>query len=1241
MERLGFEMKMLKLSDRSNKVVCFLLILLVMLNIIFLPVPVSAETYSGSCGDNLTWLLDISTGIMEFYGTGDMYDYSSNYPAPWYNYRDSIWQVEIHSGATSIGNYAFYECSSLISITIPEGVTSIGEYAFRVCKSLTNITIPKSVTSIGKLALSYCTSLTSITIPEGVTSIGDQAFAWCSSLASINIPESVTSIDDYAFVYCSSLTNIAIPASATNIGYTAFSNCSSLTNIVIPEGVTSIVNAFNGCTSLSSINIPEGMTSIGNYTFYDCRSLTSITISEDVNYIGMSAFSDCTSLKSVYFRGPIPSFWGASAFSKNATGRKLYYNTYYQDSWSPNGEINRYGYPIAPMPPITDFALDSPMQLGVGLLKRIGVTTEPEHASHDQFTYLSQNPSIASVSNDGIITGRAVGTTYITVTEPTLGTTKLLTVQVLDPVSSLFISGKKTPIEYGESIQLTVAISPPSAHQGFQWLSTNPSVAEVDQAGLVTATGGGFTYINVKAVDGSKKYDSFVLEVIRNPESIFLDKIEVDVYTTNPVQLTATVLPADTSNKNVMWSSSDESVAVVENGLVTAIDNGTALITATTEDGNISTSCQVQCLVNVEEVTLNKSDLFLAIDEKETLVATVHPANAWNKNIIWTSSDHEVATVENGEVTGQGEGTAAIVVSSAEGNYSAMCVVTVYPEETYLAIFDVDGGSPVQTQQIEHGGQMTEPTAPTKAGYLFQGWYKDKALTEAYDFASPVIGPLTLYAMWVKEHTLTYQAGENGSLVGQLIQKVEDGHDGTTVTAISDTGYHFVNWSDGFSTVSRTDTNVKDDLTVTATFALNLYEVFFETNGGSEVTTQEIGHGGLVVEPADPTRTDYTFKGWYQDADLTSSYDFSIEVTEYFTLYAKWEKKSSPPVDPPTPPVDPPDPPIDPPTLPVGPPAPEVKALSEVIKDLTPVSGDYINAPTIVGAEQAVLDAVKAQLKALDEEGITVTVKELEAPKKQADGTTYEGSYRITLKRGQDSASRDLTHTQKKVKVVSFNDVPKSAWYHGYVTNLAEKEIISGFGETGEFRPNAPLTREQAAKMIAEAAGLESEGKTAKFTDVPANSWSTGYIAALVDKGAASGYKGNTKFGPKDNILRSHAAKIVAIAFDLKMGDIKVDLSDLPEDQVLRESIETLASNGIAKGFGTTNEFRPNKEISRAEFSKIITVAMAVSSIQKAEAAKTQASVKTAQAFIDVLPTDQDLETRIYLQRRLDQIVVK
>ena len=213
---------------------------------------------------------------------------------------------------TSIGDYAFYNCSSLTSITIPDSVTSIGNSAFCWCRSLTSISIPDSVTSIGDSAFYDCNSLTSISIPDSVTSIGRGAFKDCHGLESITVEQgnpnyhsagnclietasktlmagcknsvipndgSITSIGDYAFYNCSGLTSITIPDSVTSIGYEAFRGCSGLTNITIPDSVTSIrVGAFYYCSGLTSITIPDSVTSIGGYAFSGCRGLTSVTV---------------------------------------------------------------------------------------------------------------------------------------------------------------------------------------------------------------------------------------------------------------------------------------------------------------------------------------------------------------------------------------------------------------------------------------------------------------------------------------------------------------------------------------------------------------------------------------------------------------------------------------------------------------------------------------------------------------------------------------------------------------------------------------------------------------------------------------------------------------------------------------------------------------------------------------------------------------------------------------------------
>jgi len=305
-----------------------ILIALIMVFVTFpAPIQVNAETVTGVCGDNLTWSYDTSTATLTISGTGHMTNYGETYnssaetfttTAPWSNYYNSMKNVVISYGVTSIGDWAFSCCSSLTSVTIGNSVTTIGDYAFSSCTSLTSVTIPDSVTSIGYEAFSGCSSLASVTIGNSVTSIGDFAFSGCSSLTSVAIGNSVTSIGDEVFYGCSSLdyntydnakylgnnanpyvalieatstsiTSCTINSNTKVIYGSAFSDCSSLTLITIPDGVTSIgYCAFLNCSSLTSITIPDSVTSIGGSAFYGCSSLNYDTY-DNAKYLGNSA----------------------------------------------------------------------------------------------------------------------------------------------------------------------------------------------------------------------------------------------------------------------------------------------------------------------------------------------------------------------------------------------------------------------------------------------------------------------------------------------------------------------------------------------------------------------------------------------------------------------------------------------------------------------------------------------------------------------------------------------------------------------------------------------------------------------------------------------------------------------------------------------------------------------------------------------------------------------------------------
>ena len=224
---------------------------------------------------------------------------------------------------TSIGDYAFQYCYSLIEITIPNSVTSIGYRAFSDCTSLTDVTIGNSVTSIGGWAFSDCTSLISIAIPNSVTDIGRSAFEGCTSLKSVTIPDSVTSIKDYTFGDCINLTDVKIGNSVTSIGECAFQNCQSLANVTIPNSVTSIgENAFRDCTSLEKISIPDNVTVIEPCVFYNCSNLKSVELSNNIASIGSAAFYNCISLTNILFSSSLSEI-GAGAFLNCVSLKKI------------------------------------------------------------------------------------------------------------------------------------------------------------------------------------------------------------------------------------------------------------------------------------------------------------------------------------------------------------------------------------------------------------------------------------------------------------------------------------------------------------------------------------------------------------------------------------------------------------------------------------------------------------------------------------------------------------------------------------------------------------------------------------------------------------------------------------------------------------------------------------------------------------------------------------------------------
>lgn len=279
-----------------------------------------ASGYCGGEGDgkNLTWTLD-SEGVLTISGLGKMKDYENDNKnsAPWYSSRKSLKKLVLKSGITSIGDYAFFDCSNLTGdLKIPSNVHSIGENAFGYCSGFNgSLTIENGVVEIKKYAFYHCKGFTgSLKIPNSVTYIGFYAFYDCAGFTGdLIIGDGVTTIERGAFSGCYRFKGtLKIGNSVTSIGEGAFTSCRGFTgSLIIPDSVTSIgQQAFSFCAGLNgSLIIGNGVTKIQSWAFRDCTGLKKVIIGSGVTSVSNESFIRCNSVSGFYLRGNAPTVY--------------------------------------------------------------------------------------------------------------------------------------------------------------------------------------------------------------------------------------------------------------------------------------------------------------------------------------------------------------------------------------------------------------------------------------------------------------------------------------------------------------------------------------------------------------------------------------------------------------------------------------------------------------------------------------------------------------------------------------------------------------------------------------------------------------------------------------------------------------------------------------------------------------------------------------------------------------------
>ena len=578
-----------------------------------------------------------------------------------------ITSVTIPNSVTSIGSSAFNGCTGLASINVTDiaawcniifssntaNPLYYGHHLYLNGAEVTDLTIPNSVTNIRSSAFYGCTGLTSVNIPNSVTSIGSSAFYGCTGLTSVNIGNSVTTIGNNAFYGCTGLTSVNIGNSVTTIGNNAFSNCAGLISVTIPKSVTTIGNsAFSGCNLKALKYKAVNCTSIPANAFQQGITLNSLQFGDSVQFIpaglptfemvganllipnsvqsiasgalssgvcdavvignglnGLEAGTFSEGIKVAYVSNaePIPS--APAAFGDPQTlyvpgGSKVKYWT--AQGWNEFKEIIQ-----GPYTPVDALVIDSDISMPKGSTRQLTATISPTDATATSIKWFSKDATIATVDNNGVIQAINHGETDIYAVVDTVMAICHVNVNVA-LVEALTLNATQLLLEPDAIFTLTATANPDYAeNKAVEWdipendvivhfISGNSIKIGTLQEGAVTVT--------AHTIDGSELTAACTITVMQNivhATSIELNQESAGLNEGETLQLTATVMPEDASDKSVTWSTSDASVASVDqNGLVTAVAAGNATITASTIDGSELTAT---CEVTVNGTTLNNS----------------------------------------------------------------------------------------------------------------------------------------------------------------------------------------------------------------------------------------------------------------------------------------------------------------------------------------------------------------------------------------------------------------------------------------------------------------------------------------------------------------------------------------------------------------------------------------------------------------------------------------------------------
>ena len=662
----------------------------------------------------------------------------------------------------------------------------------------------------------------------------------------------------------------------------------------------------------------------------------------------------------------------------------------------------------------------------------------------------------------------------------------------------------------------------------------------------------------------------------------------------------------------------------------TALLNGAAFTSGTTvmADGDYTLA-----VTN----SIGTTTIHFTVDTHPPVVTGVTQNGVYNVSPV-ISFNEGTATLNgspfnNGD-TVQTEGEHVLIVTDRAGNTTTIQFSFYTPRTIH---FDSNGGSDVPEQHVNYGDQSAKPADPTKAGHTFAGWFTDSGLSQAFDFNNTAVTTdLTLYAKWtINSYTVNFDSNGGTAVDDQSVQY------GELATAPVDptlAGHTFAGWFTD-SRLSQTfdfdNTVVTGDITLYAKWTADKYTISFNALGGSTVADVTVEHGDKLTAPPSPSRSGYTFVGWYADSELKTPFDFDqTEILSDLTLYAKWNVIPSPPSggngnnsggsgsqnsngssgnSSPSNTINSTNGRLTLAagqagqvslgdgitlTIPAGAMNQELKITIDPVKDssdlltnqaqlLSPVYELLKNVPQNFDKSVTLKMAFDGSGLRSNQRAELFYFDEQDKTWHSAGESSMEGK-KIQVHVDHFTKFAVFAVDQPNVPAeVALNDI-QGHWAEELIQQAVREGIVKGYAD-GSFKPNASVTRAEFTVMLMNTLQNDYTEAPLTFTDRSSiGAWAQTAVARAVQAGIIQGDSSGA-FHPNDAVTRAEMAVMVANALQLK-AESGTSSTFADNEQIpvwARAAVAGMQKSGLLNGKGL-NIFAPRDNTTRAEAVKLL-----------------------------------------------------